>query len=283
MNRNTLLATVNGVATMAGALLMSLMLPLTAVSAADGDEAYTPTVLVTGSNRGLGLEFAKQYTALGWNVIATARSPDKAEDLNALADANTNLTVERLDVTNFEQIDALAEKYKDQPIDVLLNNAGISGSPSPKQLFGKVDYEQFDAFMHVNVRGPLRISEVFLPNLRAGKHKRMVTVSSLGGSFAVRDSMPPGTMLYRTSKSALNMIMVNVAAAVRKHDITVVLLNPGLVDTQGVLTEMNEKMNLGLNLVPIEDSIAGMINVIDTVAFVNSGTIYQWTGKILEF
>jgi NAD(P)-dependent dehydrogenase (short-subunit alcohol dehydrogenase family) len=111
----------------------------------------------------------------------------------------------------------------------------------------------------------------------------MVTVSSLGGSFAVRDSMPPGTMLYRTSKSALNMIMVNVAAAVRKHDITVVLLNPGLVDTQGVLTEMNEKMNLGLNLVPIEDSIAGMINVIDTVAFVNSGTIYQWTGKILEF
>ena len=247
------------------------------------DDGYTPSVLITGGNRGLGLEFTRQYAALGWKVIATARKPDAAEDLQALAAENPNITIEKLDVTDFENIDALAEKYKDQPLDVLLNNAGLSGSPSPKQLFKRLDYPGFDAFMHTNALGPLKMSEAFLPHVQAGRMKRMVTISSLAGSFSARESMPPGTMFYRASKSALNMLMVNVAGSVSKYDITVVLLNPGLVDTQGVLTEMNEKMNMGLNLVPIADSIAGMIKVIESATLVNSGTIYQWTGKILEY
>jgi NAD(P)-dependent dehydrogenase (short-subunit alcohol dehydrogenase family) len=191
--------------------------------------------------------------------------------------------IEQLDVTNFDQIDALAEKYRQQPIDVLLNNAGISGSPSPKQLFQRLDYSLFDAYMHTNAMGPLKISEAFLPHVRAGRMKRIVAVSSLGGSFAARDRMAPGTMLYRASKSALNMLMINVAEGVKKYDITVVFLNPGLVDTQGRLTEMNDKMNMGLDLTLIEDSIAGMIDVIATAKLVNSGTIYQWTGQILEY
>jgi NAD(P)-dependent dehydrogenase (short-subunit alcohol dehydrogenase family) len=252
-------------------------------AAAAEDDGYTPAVLVTGGNRGLGFEFTRQYAAMGWVVIATARNPDRADALQALAKEYPNITIEKLDVNDFEQIDALAEKYKDQPLDVLLNNAGLSGSPSPKQLFGRLDYELFDAYMHTNARGPLKMSEAFLPHVRAGRMKRMATISSLGGSFGARDKMAPGTTFYRASKSALNMLMVNVAESVDKHDITVVLLNPGLVDTQGVLTEMNEKMNMGLNLTPIEDSIAGMINVIQTAKLVNSGTIYQWTGKILEY
>lgn len=255
----------------------------TATLAEPATEGYTTTVLITGANRGLGLEFTRQYAARGWNVIATARKPDVAEMLQALAAEYTNITLEQLDVTDFDRIDALAEQYKDQPIDVLLNNAGISGSPSPKQLLRRLDYDLFDAYMHVNALGPLKMSEAFLPHIRAGQMKRIVAVSSLGGSFAARDSMPPGTMFYRASKSALNMLMVNVADATRKYGITVVLLNPGLVDTQGVLVEMNEKMNMGLNLVPIEESIAGMIEVIETAGLVNSGTLYQWTGKILEY
>ena len=247
------------------------------------DDAYTPAVLVTGANRGLGFEFARQYAAMGWTVIATARKPAEADALGALAKQYPNIAIEPLDVNDFEQIDALAEKYKDQHLDVLLNNAGISGSPSPKQLFGRLDYELFDAYMHTNARGPLKMSETFLPHVRAGRMKRLVTISSLGGSFGARDQMAPGTTFYRASKSALNMLMVNVAESVDKYDITVVLLNPGLVDTQGVLTEMNEKMNMGLNLIPIEDSIAGMIDVIESATLVNSGTIYQWTGKILEY
>jgi NAD(P)-dependent dehydrogenase (short-subunit alcohol dehydrogenase family) len=267
-------------------VLVILLLPLSAQAAendAKGTDSYTPTVLITGANRGLGLEFTRQYAALGWTVIATTRKPDAAEDLQALAAEHSNITIEQLDVNDFDQIDALAERYKEQPVDVLLNNAGISGSPSPKQLFQRLDYELFDAYMHTNARGPLKISEAFLPQVRASQKKRMVTISSLGGSFAAREGMPPGTMFYRASKSALNMLMVNVAQSVAKYDITVVLLNPGLVDTQGVLTKMNEKMNMGLDLTPIEDSIAGMIDVIETATPVNSGTIYQWTGKILEY
>jgi len=264
-----------------GLLCVAQIAALPAVAAED--DAYTPAVLVTGGNRGLGFEFTRQYAVMGWTVIATARNPDEAEALQALAQEYVNIAIEQLDVNDFEQIDALAEKYKDQPLDVLLNNAGLSGSPSPKQLFGRLDYSLFDAYMHTNARGPLKMSEAFLPHVRAGRMKRLVTISSLGGSFGARDNMAPGTTFYRASKSALNMLMVNVAESVGKYDVTVVLLNPGLVDTQGVLTEMNEKMNMGLNLVPIEDSIAGMINVIETAKLVNSGTIYQWTGKILEY
>jgi len=264
------------------ALLCFLQVAVLPAVAAE-DDPYTPAVLVTGANRGLGFEFARQSAALGWTVIATARNPDEAEELQALAAEYPNVAIEPLDVTDFEQIDALAAKYKDQPLDVLLNNAGISGSPSPKQLFQRLDYSLFDAYMHTNALGPVKMSEAFLPQVRAGRMKRLVTLSSLGGSFGARDSMAPGTMFYRASKSALNMLMVNVAESVGKYDITVVLLNPGLVDTQGVLTEMNEKMNMGLKLVPIEDSIAGMIDVIETATLVNSGTIYQWTGKILEY
>jgi NAD(P)-dependent dehydrogenase (short-subunit alcohol dehydrogenase family) len=253
------------------------------VTMADLPEGYTPTVLVTGGNRGLGLEFVHQYAAMGWNVIATARKPEKAEALQALAKQFPGISIEALDVNDLERVDALSEQYKDQPIDVLLNNAGISGSPSSDQLFRRLDYSLFDAYMHTNARGPLKMCEAFLSQVRASQMKRMVAVSSLGGSFAARDSMPPATTFYRASKSALNMLMVNVADSTEKYGITVIMLNPGLVDTQGVLTDMNEKMNMGLNLTLKEDSIAGMINVIDTTGIENTGLIYQWTGDPLEF
>jgi NAD(P)-dependent dehydrogenase (short-subunit alcohol dehydrogenase family) len=253
------------------------------VTMADLPEGYTPTVLVTGGNRGLGFEFVRQYAAMGWNVIATARKPEKAEALQALAKQFPGISIEALDVNDLERVDALSEQYKDQPIDVLLNNAGISGSPSSDQLFRRLDYSLFDAYMHTNARGPLKMCEAFLSQVRASQMKRMVAVSSLGGSFAARDSMPPATTFYRASKSALNMLMVNVADSTEKYGITVIMLNPGLVDTQGVLTDMNEKMNMGLNLTLKEDSIAGMINVIDTTGIENTGLIYQWTGDPLEF
>jgi len=264
-------------------VLMLLGIASPAQAAEPAADRYTPTVLITGANRGLGLEFARQYAARGWKVIATARDPVAAKELQALAADHDNITVEQLDVTDFAQIDALAVKYKDQPVDVLLNNAGLSGSPSPQQLFQRLDYELFDAFMHTNALGPLKICETFLPHVQAGQLKRMVTVTSLGGSFSAPESNLRGTMLYRSSKAALNMLMVNVAAAVKKYDITVVLLNPGLVDTQGVLTEMNDKMKMGLDLVPIEQSIAGMINVIETAPFEQTGTIYQWNGEPLGY
>jgi len=251
-------------------LLLGMLQPVGYAAEPDTDD-YTPTVLVTGSSRGLGLEFVRQYAADGLKVIATARDPAAATELQALAAKHANIVIEPLDVTDLAQIDSLAGRYKDQPIDVLLNNAAVSGVPSNRQVFGRIDFALFDDFMHTNARGPLKISEAFLPHLRAGKQKRLVVVSSIGGSFSAPPTRIRGTLIYRASKAALNMLMVNVAQAVERYGITVVLLNPGLVDTQGGLAELNEKLKMNLNLVPIDESIAGMRKVLGTAAIHQSG------------
>jgi len=267
-----------------GLLAITLLQPFgMAVQAADSSDGYVPTVLITGSNRGIGFEFTRQYAQAGWKVIATARKPAKAEALQALAEENQNIVIEQLDITDLAGVDALSAKYAEQPLDVLINNAAISGSPSPKQLFGRVDYEYFDTFMATNVRGPLKVSEAFLPQLKAGQHKKLVAISSLGGSFYSGKATSTGTMLYRISKAALNMQMVNIAIAVEKHGIVTLMLNPGLVDTQGILGKMNEKMNLGLTLTPVEESVAGMRQVIEAATAETSGKFYQFNGQQQKF
>ena len=243
-------------------------------------QAATPTVLITGSNRGLGLEFAKQYTAKGWNVIATARKPEKAEELQALAADNDNLTVEQLDVTDHAMIDALAEKYVDQPIDVLLNNAGISGNPKPEMIFGKLDYALLDDYMHVNVVGPVKMSEAFRPHVKASELKKIAVLSSKAGSFAEDGGGNfPGVIWYQTSKAGLNMAMTRVAKAVKNDGISVVMLSPGMVDTQG---GMLTKMGLP-GLVDIEVSISGMIDQIDALSTEQTGMFKAHTGDEVGF
>jgi NAD(P)-dependent dehydrogenase (short-subunit alcohol dehydrogenase family) len=246
---------------------------------------YVPTVLITGSNRGLGLEFTRQYAEAGWKVIATARRPDAAEELQALAEAHPKLVIEQLDVTDFDMIEALATKYRNQPIDVLLNNAGIAGDPSPQQVFLKFDYELFDPFIQTNAVGPAKISEAFLSNLEISERKTIAAISSTAGSFTELDAgASPGTTFYRVSKAALNMFMVEIAAALEKRGVTVVLLNPGMVDTRGgILVEMNEKMNLGLTITPIEESISGMIEIIASMSLEDSGKMYQYSGEPMGF
>ena len=128
-------------------------------------------VLVTGANRGLGFEFTRQYAERGAKIIATARKPDQADALNALAANNDDITVEKLDVTDHDNIEALAEKYVDVPIDILLNNAGIGGGIE-NQLFGKMDYATFDQVMAVNVKGPIKMCEAFRKNVEASELKK---------------------------------------------------------------------------------------------------------------
>jgi NAD(P)-dependent dehydrogenase (short-subunit alcohol dehydrogenase family) len=263
------------------ALLACLNIPT--ADAAESAGANSPTVLITGANRGLGFEFARQYSAAGWNVIATARNPAGAEDLQALAAEFPGITIEQLDVLDLDMIDALAEKYADQPIDVLLNNAGISGTPSPEQVFRKLNYELFDDYMRTNARGPLKMAEAFLKQVQTSEQKKIVVVSSKAGLFSEFSAGTKGTYFYRTSKAAVNMLMLQVAQDVKRRGIAVVILNPGLVDTQHQLAELNEKLNLGLTLVPIEDSIAGMRQVISEKGLEESGNLYQWNGKQLDF
>jgi NAD(P)-dependent dehydrogenase (short-subunit alcohol dehydrogenase family) len=259
---------------------LALCLPLVVAAAIDG---AAPTVLITGANRGLGFEFAQQYAADGWNVIATARKPEAAHDLQMLAEEYPQVEIEQLDVRDLDMIDALAAKYVEQPIDVLLNNAGLSGAPMPGQIFKRLDYDLFDDFMETNAQGPLKMSEAFLKNVEASKQKKIAVLTSKVGLFSHFNEGTIGTYFYRTSKTALNMLMRQVAEDVQKRGITVVLLNPGLVDTQHVLTEMNEKMKLGLTLVPIEDSIAGMRTEIDETGVDESVLVHQWNGEQLEF
>jgi NAD(P)-dependent dehydrogenase (short-subunit alcohol dehydrogenase family) len=231
-----------------------------------------PTVLITGSNRGLGLEFSKQYAERDWKVIATVRRPETAEDLKLLAASHSNVHIERLDVTDDSAIKALAEKLKGQPIDLLLNNAGILGDISG-QFFGKLEHDEFMKIMSTNALGPLMIAQFFIDNVKASKQKKIVAISSLAGSFGRERRGLPGTYFYKASKAALNMLMRTLAQDLRSDGVTVILISPGTVDTGQIGIKSPR-------LVDIEVSIAGIIETIDQVTIENSGTFISYDGEV---
>lgn len=231
------------------------------------------TVLVTGANRGIGLEFVRQYAERGWNVIATCRDPAAAKELKALAARYPHVVVEPLDLVDHAGIDALAEKYRDQPIDILLNNAGLMRGPDRGQMVGTIDYEQFDLFYRVNAMGPLKVSEAFYPNVKRSELKTMAALTTGKGSKGIP---VPGFSLYKTSKAALDAIQQEIALRWAKQGIKVVTLMPGRVLTHG------EPAASGQNAVPIEDSIAGMMDVMDTLTMEQTGRTIQWDGALIE-
>jgi NADPH:quinone reductase-like Zn-dependent oxidoreductase len=129
--------------------LLALLVAAGATAAEPGDAGAAAaggqgTVLITGANRGIGFEFVRQYAAKGYRVIATCRNPDDADALQDLARDNENIVVERLDLMDLDGIDALALRYQDQPVDVLINNAALMRGPDPEQTFGSFDYAEFD-------------------------------------------------------------------------------------------------------------------------------------------
>ncbi len=239
--------------------------------------ARAETVLVTGSNRGIGLEFVRQYAALGWEVIATARNPDRADRLNALAAAHSNVTVERLDVTNGEHLAALAEKYKGQAIDVLINNAGLSGDfMGAEQRFGTLDYSVVDTFMRVNAIGPLRVTEALYDNVRRSERKTVVAITALLGVHSFKYGGFDGAYWYKVSKAAMNAAMYNLAQEAKKDGVIVTLLTPGEVAVEKV-------ENPGPQFISPAESIAGMIEVIDGLTLADSAAIIRYNGKRYEF
>ena len=195
------------------------------VSAADA-----PTVFITGSSRGIGLELARQYAAKDWRVIATCRTPETATDLQAIAAAHDNVAIEQLDLLDFDRIDELADQYRDTPIDLLINNAGISGG-AENQIYGKINYDVFDDVMNVNVKAPLKISESFLDHVAASGQKKIITISSSEGSIGMTGG-PGRGYFYKPSKTAVNMAMHNLALAVAGKGIIVGAINPGAIVRQ---------------------------------------------------
>ncbi|MBL8630699.1 MAG: SDR family oxidoreductase [Rhodospirillaceae bacterium] len=232
------------------------------------------TILITGSSRGIGLEFVKKYAEDGWTVIATARDPAKSEQLQALAKKHKNIRLETLDVSDVKAIDALAAKLKDTPIDVLLNNAGISGG-ADKQKVGSIDYSVFDDVMHTNVRGPIKMAEAFTPHVAASKQKKIVSISSTEGSLTLISPRPDvNSIFYRASKSALNMSMLNMAKALKDKNIIVTMQSPGFVQTDFVG---------GLRLpimITAEQSVAMTMPIIAKLTMDDTGKYFRHTGDI---
>jgi NAD(P)-dependent dehydrogenase (short-subunit alcohol dehydrogenase family) len=184
-----------------------------------------PSILITGANRGLGLEFSRQYAAEGWSVLATCRHPEAAsalEDLRRVGD----IRVIELDVTDQASI-RRAAKQIETPIDLLINSAGIGGPPD--QRTGKVDYEAWGAVFDVNTMGPLRVTEAFVPHLERSRRKLIVTISS--GMGSIGDNSSGGSIPYRSSKAAVNMVMRTAAIDLKPRGIIAVVINPGWVRT----------------------------------------------------
>jgi NAD(P)-dependent dehydrogenase (short-subunit alcohol dehydrogenase family) len=180
-----------------------LAVVLTGLLPTPAQSAEEPTVLVTGSNRGIGLELARQYAERGWNVIATARKPEAADDLKAIQAEHPKLLIVQLDVTDHERIDELAAEYQGKPIDILINNAGISGGHE-KSKFGEMDLSVYPQVHAVNVVGPTKMAEAFLDSVAISDQKKIINITSGQGSIGRTWGC---CSIYRSSKAALNMMM----------------------------------------------------------------------------
>ncbi len=239
-------------------------------------EDYVPTVLVTGANRGIGLELTRQYAARGWKVIATARKPAEATELDALAaESEGRVSIEALDVTDLAAIDALAAKYQGQPVDVLFNNAGITGGGN-NQLFGKkMEWPLYEQVLRTNVIGPLKMAEAFLPHVLASQQEKISNVSSSQGSIG---SMNNGMLyFYRPSKAALNMEMRNLSIQLRSKGVSVALIDPGPVDTD-MMSMLPKRM-----LRPVETAGSDLIRITDQLSIENTGTFWTFDGTVLPW
>ena len=224
------------------------------------------TVLITGANRGLGLEFCRQYAAEGWQVLACCRNPDTACQLTGMSQAR----VFPLDVTNFEQIDQLAAELHDTAIDVLINNAGVYGGPHNG--FGQLDYAAWTQTLTVNCQAPVKMAEAFLPHLKRGGNKLLVSISSQMGSIS--DNSSGGGILYRTGKAALNAAMKSIAIDLQDQGIGVLVLHPGWVKTD---------MGGANALIEAQESVAGMRQVIARFTLAQSGSFLKYDGSTLPW
>lgn len=228
-----------------------------------------PSILITGANRGLGLEFTRQYLQQGWSVIACCRQPEQANELKLLA--NNKLHIYQLDVTNFEQIDALAHEFTGQPIEIVLSNAGIYGDTQDDS-FGQLNYQNWQATLHINTMAPVKLAEALLPNLQLAKQAKLIAITSQMASIS--DNKSGGNILYRSSKAALNAAMKSLAIDLKSANIAVGILHPGWVKTD---------MGGENALIYPEQSIAGMRQVIEQLNLNNSGTFYNYRGEILPW
>ncbi|MCG8405292.1 MAG: SDR family oxidoreductase [Phycisphaerales bacterium] len=229
------------------------------------------TYLITGANRGIGLEFAGQLAAKGISVIAGVRNPESAETLHGL-----NIPVETLDVANTVSVTAFAERLEGRPVDVLINNAGISAThaddPREGRPLEQLKLDEMPRLFDVNSIGPVRVTQALLPNLRAGRRKVVVNISSNLGS--ITDNTEAGWYAYRASKAALNMLNRSMAIELGAEGFTCVVIHPGWVRT-----------DMGGPEAPLstKESVTGMLNVIDQLTTKDNGCFLDYHGQTMPW
>lgn len=230
------------------------------------------TTLITGSNRGIGFEFARQYAQKGWNVIACCRQLESASNLRQLADNFPGLvTIHQLDVADHNQITRLSNNLENTSIDLLINNAGIY-PPSDDGGFGEIDYETWHKAFQINTMAPLRMAEAFLAQISKSQLKIIAIITSKMGS--IDDNKKGGSYIYRSSKAAVNIVGKSLSIDLKPQGITTVILHPGWVRTD---------MGGPDALISPEESVLGMQCILSNLKLSDSGKFFAYDGKIIPW
>jgi NAD(P)-dependent dehydrogenase (short-subunit alcohol dehydrogenase family) len=252
------------------------------------------TIVITGTNRGIGLQFARQYAESGWDVVATCRDPARALELRALAATSRRLRIEALDQADPMSVAAFADRLEGLELDVLLHNAALLG-PGEPQLLGQFDPASFDAHYRTNALGPLLLTQALLPALERGSLRKLVFLGSAAGATAMLQ--PPANLYaYRGSKAALHLMVRNLSIDLKPRGMVVALLNPGLVDTRGLLdlaaddpgppdlAHLVKLVRAGLvPLIRASESVTGMRVLIDEWTLERTGQFLNYDGQGLPW
>lgn len=221
------------------------------------------TILITGANRGIGLELARQYAAAGETVIRAMRGHDKAGET-----VGESLP---LDVTSDASVAGLAEMLKGRPVDLLINNAGVIGPEAARQTSTDMDFAGFLGALDANVLGPLRVTQALLPNLRAASAAKVAVVSSQMGQLSSKQS---GFVAYRASKAAVNKVFQCLAVDLAGEGISVAMLHPGWVRT--------DMGGAGADL-DVSESASGIRSVLAHLDVASTGRFTAWDGRTLDW
>ena len=228
------------------------------------------SILITGTNRGIGLEFVKHYLKNNEKVIATYRNKNSAKDLLELKNTTSNLFLVELDVSNPNSINEFASKITDQPIDTFINNAGVFGPRNNE--FGNFNAKEWLDVFNINTIAPLLITQKILKNLRLGKNKKLVFISSKVGS--IEENTGGGMYIYRSSKTALNQVIKSLSIDFKDENFIAAALHPGWVQTD---------MGGPNALIDTKTSVKGMAEVIDSLVLKNSGRFYNYDGSSIPW
>jgi NAD(P)-dependent dehydrogenase (short-subunit alcohol dehydrogenase family) len=229
-----------------------------------------PTILITGANRGIGLELTEKFAEAGWQVLACCRNPADAGQLQALSERGLAIELHALDVTDYAQMAALSDQLANRPIDILLSNAGIYGSKGAG--FGEVDTEEWRQVLEVNTIAPLMLVQAFVEQVAASQQKLVAVISSKVGSIA--DNSSGGSYVYRSSKTAVNQVVKSLSIDLAGRDIAVISLHPGWVQTE--MGGPNAEIGT-------DESVSGLKGILQSAGRAQSGQFIEFNGDSIPW